>query len=165
MFLCGILSLAITFNVFKPLLAFVIILDIFALPLSVLLKNMPRYCLLELSPLHCLTIDIDIWHLGFHGIVVQKTLHNLRFLWVYSTIFFTSFFNSIDILLNTISSRLFVSSCAVCKAFVCKIICPASFLKLVCLLYIYTLNSTGDRAERWGKPGLIAHAFDAHVRC
>ena len=137
MFLRGILSLDITFNVFKPVLAFVIILDIFPLPLSVLLKNMPRYCLLELSPLHCLTIDIDIWHLGFHFFVVQKTLHNLRFFWVYSTIvFFTSCFNSIDIPLNTISSRLFVSSCAVCKAFVCKAMRPVSSVQLVCLLYI-----------------------------
>ena len=30
---------------------------------------------------------------------------------------------------------------------------------------VYTLNSTGDRAERWGKPGLIVHAFVAHVPC
>ena len=30
---------------------------------------------------------------------------------------------------------------------------------------VYTLNSTGDRAERWGKPGLIVHAFVDHVPC
>lgn len=136
-FLCGTLSLATTFNVFKPLLAFVIILDICALPLGVLSKTMPRYCLPLLSTVHCLTIDIDIRHLGFHCIVVHKAPHNLRFFLVYSTIIsFTSCSNPIDILLYTISSHLFVSACAVCKPIVCKAMCPPSSFQLVCLLYI-----------------------------
>ena len=136
-FLCGTLSLATTFNVFKPLLAFVIILDICALPLGVLSKTMPRYCLPLLSTVHCLTIDIDIRHLGFHCIVVHKAPHNLRFFLVYSTIIsFTSCSNPIDILLYTIRSHLFVSACAVCKPIVCKAMCPPSSFQLVCLLYI-----------------------------
>ena len=130
-FLCGTLSLATTFNVFKPLLAFVIILDICALPLGVLSKTMPRYCLPLLSTVHCLTIDIDIRHLGFHCIVVHKAPHNLRFFLVYSTIIsFTSCSNPIDILLYTITVTclsLHVRYASLSSAKLCVLPVPSSW--------------------------------------